>query len=62
MDWTYVCCTVVHCAQHAGELRQHIRQGFEAQRSEADPYVKKFLLSDARAQLKYLRETLLLRN
>lgn len=46
----------------AGELRQQIRAAFEAQKGETDPYAKKFLLSDARAQLKYLRETLLLRN
>jgi len=43
-------------------LRQQIRAAFEAQKGETDPYAKKFLLSDARAQLKYLRETLLLRN
>jgi hypothetical protein len=43
-----------------GEVREQIRQGFEAHRGETDNYARKYLLSDGRAQLKQLRETLLM--
>lgn len=45
----------------AGEVRQQIRLGFEAHRSQTEEYARKYLLSDGRAQLKQLRDTLMLR-
>jgi Complex 1 protein (LYR family) len=45
---------------HADEVKQQIRLGFEAHRGETEEYACKYLLSDGRAQLKQLRETLML--
>lgn len=44
-----------------GEVRQQIRLGFEAHRSQTEEYARKYLLSDGRAQLKQLRDTFMLR-
>jgi len=46
--------------QTTGEVREQIRQGFEAHRGEKDNYARKYLLSDGRAQLKQLRETFMM--
>ena len=52
------CSFLLACS---GEILEQVRQGFEAQRGEADAYAKKYLLSDGRSQLKMLRETLLMK-
>jgi hypothetical protein len=44
--------------RRAEELREQVRREFEAGRGAAEPYAQKFLLSDARARLKQLREML----
>jgi Complex 1 protein (LYR family) len=53
-------CGRRRCFNHAAEVKQQIRQGFEVHRGETEEYACKFLLSDGRAQLKQLRETLML--
>ena len=52
-NWFFSCAPT-------GEVKQQIRSGFEVHRGETEEYACKFLLSDGRAQLKQLRETLML--
>ena len=50
----------LHMPNDADEVKHQIRLGFEAHRGETEEYACKYLLSDGRAQLKQLRETLML--
>jgi len=56
--WHWVSCRLRVCA---GELREQVRQAFEAQRGPRDIEAVKYHLSDGRNQLKQLTDMLHLR-